>query len=363
MAELDLRGAHSPTAPSGRRLAWSERVDDILAGDIVVALAYRTPLGGVVLTPVDPMGMRDRDRGTVAFSTSLAFWKKLSRIERSPQVALCYHTRAHGFSREPGWLVVQGTASFPSRPSEEWHALFRREAPRFLGQLKSGLLWDRLTREYYWVRVPVTIEVHRIIEKGAPGSAGEPTVLGAPLPPGPPPPQDPPAGGVDPRTSVTRVARRASRLDHTLLGYVGSDGYPDVVAVKVEGSSRRGLVLEPTNDSLPSGGRRAGLLAHVFGPLMVRQESRLITGWLTVTRSGALYAPHTTAGNPRTPGGTRMLTLIASLASKASIRGARKRGLVEGDRWVGHGGHDPHQRQGERVASRADDLAPRARGR
>ena len=48
---------------------WSEVDDEILGGDLAVALAYVTLAGGVVLTPVSPFGLRDRDAGTVARSS------------------------------------------------------------------------------------------------------------------------------------------------------------------------------------------------------------------------------------------------------------------------------------------------------
>ena len=81
---------------------WSDNDDAIIGGDLTAALAYATPAGGAVLTPVAPIGMRDRNARTVAFTTSLGFGRKLERIAANPRVALAYHAREHGFaSGEP----------------------------------------------------------------------------------------------------------------------------------------------------------------------------------------------------------------------------------------------------------------------
>ena len=87
-------------------MAWSDEVDAIIDGDLTAGLAYVTPAGGVVVTAVAPIGLRDRAAGTVGFTTSLGFGKKLERIKRNPKVALAYHAREHGFAvnlPEPAW--------------------------------------------------------------------------------------------------------------------------------------------------------------------------------------------------------------------------------------------------------------------
>ena len=95
---------------------WSEEDDAILGGDLTAALAYVTPAGGVVLTPVAPVGLRDRDAGTVSFTTSLGFGRKLDRIKENPRVSLAYHAREHGFASDPRFVLVQGTASYDAHP-------------------------------------------------------------------------------------------------------------------------------------------------------------------------------------------------------------------------------------------------------
>src|SRR5271154_3528272 len=95
---------------------WSDVDEEIIGGDLTAALAYGTPAGGAVATPVAPVGLRDRDAGTVGFTTSLGFGRKLDRIKENPKVSLAYHAREHGFARQPRFVLVQGTASCDSKP-------------------------------------------------------------------------------------------------------------------------------------------------------------------------------------------------------------------------------------------------------
>ena len=91
---------------------WPDNVDEILGSDQVVALAYTTPANGVILTPLTNFGLRDREAGTLSpVNSSVAAWRKLDRIRKSPKVALAYHTRTHGFSDRREYVLVQGTAS------------------------------------------------------------------------------------------------------------------------------------------------------------------------------------------------------------------------------------------------------------
>src|SRR5207248_8450212 len=96
--------------------AWPDDVDRIIDGDLTAALAYVTPAGGAVVTAVAPIGLRDRDAGTVGFTTSLGFGRKLDRIKQNPRVALAYHAREHGFASEPHFVLVQGTATYDAHP-------------------------------------------------------------------------------------------------------------------------------------------------------------------------------------------------------------------------------------------------------
>jgi hypothetical protein len=53
---------------------WSDLDDEIIGGDLTAALAYATAAGGAVVTPVAPVGLRDRPAGTVGFTTSHTGW-------------------------------------------------------------------------------------------------------------------------------------------------------------------------------------------------------------------------------------------------------------------------------------------------
>ena len=54
-------------------VTWDDETDGILGGDLTTALAYLTPAGGSVISAVAPVGLRDREAGTVTFTTSLGF--------------------------------------------------------------------------------------------------------------------------------------------------------------------------------------------------------------------------------------------------------------------------------------------------
>src|ERR671930_684589 len=109
-------------------VTWPDDVDGILAGDLTAALAYVTPAGGAVVTAVAPVGLRDRERGTVGFSTSLGLGRKLERIRANPRVALAYHAREHGFASGGGYVLVQGDAALELEPDERY--LEEELAPR-----------------------------------------------------------------------------------------------------------------------------------------------------------------------------------------------------------------------------------------
>src|SRR6059058_4597587 len=100
--------------------SWPDEVDRILEGDLTAGLAYLTPAGGAVVTAVAPIGLRDRERGELTFTTSLGFGRKIERIRRSPQVALLYHAREHGFHDGSELVLVQGKARITERPDQAY---------------------------------------------------------------------------------------------------------------------------------------------------------------------------------------------------------------------------------------------------
>jgi hypothetical protein len=302
-------------------VSWTDEIDGILGGDPTAALAYLTPAGGSVVAAVAPIGLRDRGAGTVTFTTSLGFRRKLDRLKQEPRIALAYHARDHGFSDSPRFVLVQGRASY----DEEVDDAFLRDivgpaSERFMGPPKEGRFWDWLLREYYATRIGVHVDVERILVWPDLACRGAPDVLGAPRPEVPPEPQDPPKKGTAPRVDVTKVARRMERLPHRLVAWRDADGYPMVVPFELAGTGADGLHLE-VPAGLPPGGRRAGLVAHDYKPKLVGLNTRQQTGWL----EDGLYAPQTDAGF-RAPANKTLLLIVNGLMAKRGVRQARKAG-------------------------------------
>jgi hypothetical protein len=306
-------------------VSWSDAVDELLTGDLAAGFAYLTPAKGVVIVPMAPLGLRDREAGTVTLTTSLGLWKKLDRVRRNPGVAVAYHAREHGFSDRPGFVLVQGRASFSPTPDRAWLESITPDWDRFLVPKSSGA-WGRALNVYYWQRVAIDIEVVRVVAYPDDAAREDPEVFGAERPPQPTPQQQP-RGGTEPRVSVESVAAHAQRLPHTLLGWCGSDALPDVVPVSAAQADADGLRLDVPSVSLPRGGRRAGLTSHEFSPQMVGQEQRIHTGWLSADEQGAVrYSPHTKSGYrlPR----SKLLYNVGCASIARGMRGARRAGLV-----------------------------------
>jgi hypothetical protein len=307
--------------------SWPPEVDEILGGDLTAALAYVTPAGGAVVTAVAPVGLRDPEAGTVTFTTSLGFGKKLDRIRRNPRVSLAYHARDHGFSSSRRYVLVQGDAKLTLHPDRAYlDEVLGPAAERFMGKRKSGLFWDRWLQEYYADRVPVTVSMERVVTWPDLRCEGEAEVTGAPRPPTDPPSQGPPAKGTAPRVDAERAARRIRRRKHAVVSFVDGDGYPFTVPVEVTGAEPAGMRVAASPGLLPPGGRRAGLLAHDYGPELVAIAARQETGWLEVadrTADHGLYAPHTDQGF-RAPANKTVLLLANGLLAKRGLRRARK---------------------------------------
>lgn len=298
---------------------WSDAEDQILDGDLAVALAYVTPAGGAVVTAVSPVGLRDRLAKTVTFTTSLGFGRKLDRIKQNPRVALAYHAREHGFASEERFVIVQGLASYDPEPDREvLEQVVRPASTRFMGPPRTGFFWGRWLSAYYEDRVLVTVAVERVISWPDLDCAGEPTVFGKPLPASGPEPQAPPKNGTGPRVDVNMAARRIEKLPHVVLGYVGADGFPQITPVRVQDVTPDGLSLQ---GSLPPGARRAGLLAHRFEPKLIGLEARQYTGWL----EDHVYAPHTESGF-RAPANKTLLLLANGMLARRGLKRARALG-------------------------------------
>jgi hypothetical protein len=305
-------------------VVWDDELDAIFAADLTVALGYRTPAGGVVVQAVAPIGLHDRERGTLGFTTSLGFSKKLDRLALDPRVAMAFHAREHGRSSSTRYVLAQGTARVIEHPSEEERALVRDNATSYLGAPKQGLFWDYWLREYYVSRVPVEVTVTRICAWPTLDAAGDPdVVIGEPLGSEPAAPQEPPRNGTGPRIDVAHAAGRLRATAHTLLGYAGSDGAPVVVPVQlVTDHAEVGLFLSAASP-LPTGGRRAGILGHSYEAQLVGLNTRQHTGWLEVDDGQTVYAPHTETGYRAPPNKTLLLLLNGALAKKG-VRQATK---------------------------------------
>jgi hypothetical protein len=307
-------------------VSWPDRVDEIIGGDLTAALAYVTPAGGAVVTGVAPIGLRDREAGTVSFTTSLGFGRKLDRIKRNPSVALAYHSREHGFAAGPELVLVQGDATAETEPDRRLlEDVISPQAERFLGPPKRGrLFWDRWLQEYYADRVPVAVAVKRIVAWPDELAAGVPEAFGAPLPALPPEPQAPPSGGTASRLDSKRAAQRLLDLPNRLLSFVGADGYPEIVPIEIEGGDASGIRLRAER-ALPPGGRRAGLLAHAYRAKLIGLAARGHTGWISVDGDShhATYAPHTEFGF-RAPANKTLLLLANGLLAKRGLRRARR---------------------------------------
>ena len=310
-------------------VSWPDHVDEILGADMTAALGYATPAGGAVVMAVAPVGLRDRERGAVGFTTSLGFAKKLDRIQREPRVALAYHTREHGQSNRSEFVLVQGRAEPVTEPTPEDRALVRRQAEQFLGSGRSGPFWDRWLREYYMVRIPVWVHGgadHRLARPGA--ARGRPSATGCPSPVSTPDPQLAPAKGTGPRVDMERAAKRLAKTPHLLLGHVAADGYPELAPVELAASDATGLELAAAPGVIPEGTRRAGLLGHDYRPKLIGLTARQHTGWLEAGDDRGLYAPHSETGFVAPPNKT-LLLLGNGLQAKLGVRRREGREAAE----------------------------------
>jgi hypothetical protein len=288
-------------------MAWSDEIDAIIDGDLTAGLAYVTPAGGVVITAVAPIGLHDRAAGTVGFTTSLGFGKKLERIKRNPKVALVYHAREHGFADSDLYVLVQGIARPATDPDREYlDTVILPHAERFMGPPKRGFFWDRWLQAYYADRVPVTVDVERVLTW--PGD----DLVSAP------PPQSPPKNGTGPRVEPLKMD-----LPHRLLGWTGTNGFPEVVPVDAR-TAADGWIEVQSAAGLPSGGRRAGLLAHAYNAQLIGLEARQHTGWLeSQDGSRGRYAPHTVS-KFKAPANKTVLLLANGFLARRGLKKARR---------------------------------------
>ena len=301
-------------------MSWSDAADEVIGGDLTAAVAYVTPAGGAVVTAVAPIGLRDRDTGTVTFTTSLGFGRKLERLRREPRMALAYHARDHGLSDRPEYVLVQGRATIVEAPDREYlESVVQPAAERFMGPPRRGVFWDRWLAAYYGDRVPVHVDVERVVVWPSLRCAGDPQVFGAGLPAAPPAAQAPPKQGAGPRLDAAGAARRLSALPHQLLDYVQADGYTAVAPVRIGSGGEEGIELRAEPGLIPPGGRRAGLLAHDYRPKLIGLAARQHTGWF----EDEVYAPHTASGF-RAPANKTLLLLGNGYLARRGLKRARR---------------------------------------
>ena len=295
-------------------------------------LAYVTPARGVVLIPVTNFGIRDRAAATIsAVNSSVGVSRKLERVRANPRIALAYHTRRHGWTDRPEYVLVQGRASL-SPP----HPRYVDTIPEAFAKYAGGHPKDGRISEWWllvWhIRVGITLEVERIVVWPQLSCGGTPAVYGTPLPE-PPDPQRAPAKGTGPRIGQARAARRAAHMPDALLGWIGSDGFPFIVRAEVTGSDDRGIALDVPPGLVPDGGRRAGFTAHRFTEHVLGQRQHIHTGWLEHESDRVAYAPHTNGGH-WIPDSALAFQFVAGagtswgLGSDRGEREARRRGFM-----------------------------------
>lgn len=309
---------------------WSDAADGPIGGDLTAVLAYATPAGGSVLTPVAPLGLRDRDAGRLTFTTSLGFGRKLDRIRANPAIALAYHDRAHGFDTSSAYVLVQGRAAIVEQPDRDYlESVVGPAAARFMGAPRRGAFWDRWLAAYYADRVPVHVDVERVVTWPDLRCDGHPVVDGEPLPAGPPVSQAPPKLGAGPRVDVVKGARRLQALPDVLLGYLTADGRPWVVPVGLRGEDSDGYELSAESGLLHPGARRAGLVGHRYNAQLVGLAMRQHTGWLEVADDGsARYAPHTETGFAA-PANKTLLLLANGFLARRGLKQAQRARAAE----------------------------------
>ena len=308
----------------GANITWPHEVDAVIDGDQAVALAYLTPARGVILLPLTNTGLRDRATGRVtAVTSSIGMWKKLSRIRAAPQVAVAYHSRAHGFAEGDHFVLLQGRATLGPLDDKSWIDRHRENYERFLGPRDVGL-WEPLLRTYHW-RIPIELRVARAMVWPDLACAGPAQVEGPAMEP--PPPQAPPKNGTGPRINHRKSARRAARLPNVLLGWAGADGFPVVAPVEVAGVDDAGILLKASPGLIPQGGRRAGFLAHSFARYTFGQHQRKHTGWLEVEGDRIVYAPHTEGGY-HLPESRFLYRAAAAYVTNRGLRAARRAGFI-----------------------------------
>ena len=263
-------------------IRWPDEVDEILAGDIAVALASVTPAKGVVIAPLTNFGMRDREAGTICVNSSVAAWRKLDRIRRNP-----------GWP-SPSTPVNTGRAPVPStcsrRAGQPCRTRFPTTPPRSRGHWQprsqdrgaaSAAPWKRWLRVYALrdrdhastCRARSTVWPDLGLPRARPRSSA-PRPLRPPVRPGARPPRAP--GPAHRRRARGPKAAQAPPARPPRAPGRARDGLPDRRRRSSAGDATdaRHRPAPAGADLVPPGGRRAGLTAHWFAPRVVGQRQR-----------------------------------------------------------------------------------------
>ena len=192
--------------------------------------------------------------------------------------------------------------------------------------MASGRFWDWWLQVYYFDRVLVDVHVQRVVWWPTGSLRDESTVIGAPLPGQMPASRSPPRDAGDPRVPLRKLRRTTSK-PHQLLGFLDADGMPVIVPVTISERVDNGLVLPNEAGLLPSGGRRAGFLAHAFHAKLIGLSTATHTGWLAVDQR-ALWTPHTRHAFVAPPNKT-LLLIGNGAAARWGYRNALRRGRDE----------------------------------
>ena len=187
-------------------------------------------------------------------------------------------------------------ARAPSRSSRRasgWSRSARRGSGSSASARRPGRS-PRWLEVYYWQRVPITVDVERVLVWPDESCAGEPVVHGEPLP-SPAAPQKPPGNGTAPASRRGQGSRRPSAPPALAARLGGRRRAAD-------GRLRAGHAARPTPASrsrsrdrpagrAPRRPDRSRVRRHMVG-----QNQRIHTGWLEAEGGSATYAPHTKAG-------------------------------------------------------------------
>ena len=313
---------------AGAPVRWPDEVDEVIRGDLTAAAAYVTPAGGAVVAGVCPMGLGRREAAGVGFTTSLGFGKKLERIIADPHVALAYHSREHGFSASPAFVLAQGTASVDIRPSRERLEAIIPQGQRYVGQVMRGPVWDRLLREYYYERVFVDITVARIAAWPDLSASGDPTVYGAAWP-GPPGAQAPPKNGTGPRVDVDRAAGGSPCCRTGCWPTRGPTGSRWSFRWSSPGMTRRACGWSPrTGCSARRPPRRPARPRLPATVDRTQPPGPSPDGWTSPATAPPVYAPHTSKGFVAPPR-KKLLLVSNGLFAKYGLWQARRQGTAD----------------------------------